>query len=100
MADFAQSLVVPTTPPVMAPVGAQTGVRIKCCTTCSNSWGRVHAAFPGRQLGSGQVILFKEPLLNVEAALQSPALFGLDGSNGACHRCQFRNCLVSKAAWG
>jgi len=64
--------------------------------------GVAHAAFPGRQLGSsgvGQVILFKEPLLNgVRGSV--PALFGLDGSNGACHRCQFRNCLVSKKLLG
>jgi len=51
--------------------------------------GVVHAAFPGRQLGSsgvGQVILFKEPLLNgVRGSASHQPLFGLDGSNGACH---------------
>jgi len=42
-----------------------------------------HAAFPGRQLGSsgvGQVILFKEPVLNGRQRSSHQPLFGLDGS--------------------
>jgi len=74
---------------------------IKCCTTCSNSLG---AYMPHPEDSLFQVWvrgdLFKEPLLNGLEAVQSPALVRLGWFDGACHRCQFRNCLVSKAAWG
>jgi len=109
MAD--SSLVVPTIHLVQwhNPVGAsrnccQPDVRtkrrrrrpIKCCTTCPTAGVAYMPHFQEDSFvcGVGQGILFKEPVLGVRGSVQSPALVRLGWFECACHRCQFRNCLV------
>jgi len=118
MADFAQSLVVPTNPPAN---GTTVGVARNCCQPDTKR-RRVRRGVRSvlhyllQQLGSrtcrisrrgqlgssgvGQVILFKEPVLNgVRGSAPVTSLVRLGWFEWRTP-CQFRNCLVSKKLLG